>query len=237
MSLTVCVSASSTDGVLAASCSLRSVLGATSTGNAETLVYHQALLVRASRWAESYVGRPLLTQVYSEKVAGYGAMTLLLARTPIRAVLRVFGTTSTANATEITSTSIWVDDAEAGLLTRPEGFAWTALAANEMGQGVAPGTELKPWLVEYQAGYIGIDGTEQSTENGTTSTERTLPEDIEQAVLLKAAEMFVRGGSMGVSSKKVGDLSITYDSFIVARSGMPVKSEAETLLSPYRSIV
>ena len=236
MSLTVCVSASSTDGAFAASCSLRSVLGATSTSNAETLVYHQALLVRASRWAENYIGRPVLSQVYSEKVAGYGAMTLLLARRPIRSVLRMFGTTSTANATQITSTEIWVDDAEAGLLTRPEGFGWTALAANEMGQGVAPNTELKPWLIEYQAGYSGVDGT-SSTAYGTSSTERTLPEDIEQAVLLKAAELAVRGGSAGVSSKKVGDLSITYDSFIAARGGAPVKSEAESLLAPYRSIV
>jgi len=235
MSWVVCVSATSTDGALAASCSLRSVLGATST-DADTVAYHQALLVRASRWAESYIGRPLLSQVYSEKVAGYGAPSLLLAHRPIRAVLRMFGTTATCDATQITSTEIWIDDAEVGTLTRPEGFAWTALAANEMAVGVAPGTETKPWLVEYQAGYIGIDGME-STDGGTTSTERTLPEDIEQAVLMKAAELAVRGGSVGVSSKKVGDLSITYDSQIASMTGANVRSEAEELLRPYRSIV
>jgi hypothetical protein len=61
-----------------------------------------------------------------------------------------------------------------------------------------------------------------------TSTVRDLPEDIEQAVLLKAAEWTRAGQSGGIASESVGDLSRTY------MSGGNYRSEAEDLLGPYR---
>src|SRR3990167_5035078 len=183
MSLTVCVSASSTDGALGTTADLRLLLGATSTAND---AYQQSLIVRASRWAETYLGYPLLTQVYSEKVPGFGTPYLTLARRPIRAVLRMFDSTSTDSAGEYTSTEIWVDSEEVGTLTRPSGFDWTVQTAQETAQTVLPNSEEKPWLIEYQAGYVFPETS--STAYGTTSTGRSLPEDIEQAVLLKAIE-------------------------------------------------
>lgn len=227
MSWTVCASATSTDGALSSAAELRLVLGATSTGSD---AYQQSLVVRASRWAKTYLGYEPLSQVYSEKVAAYGTPTLLLGQAPIRAILRVFNTTSTDEATAYTSTEIWIDDERAGTLTRPTGFDWTARGIpGVMAEGVAPGSEEKPWLVEYQAGYVYPETS--STEYGTTSTGRTLPEDIEQAVLLRAAELFRQGQSAGIVSKSVGDLSITYGS---ASATSNARSEAEDMLAPYR---
>jgi len=232
MSFTVCATATSTDGALSTSADLRLVLGATSTAND---AYQQAVVARASAWAKSYLGYPVLTQTYSERVPAFGTPRLLLANAPVRAVLRVFDSTSTGSATEYTSTEIWVEQAEAGTLTRPTGFDWTARgAAGTMAEGVSPMSETEPWYVEYQAGYVFPETS--STDYGTTSTGRTLPYDIEQAVLLKAARMVVDGQSVGIASKKVGDLSITYDSGSRG-GGTNTRSESEELLAPHRRLI
>ncbi|MCR4375683.1 MAG: hypothetical protein NUW22_12620 [Acidobacteria bacterium] len=227
MSLTVCTSATSTDGALSTTANLRVILGATSTA-ADTDAAQQMAIVRASRWADSYLRYPILSQVYSESLAAYGGRTLLLGRTPIRAILRVFDSTTTCEATSYSSTEVWVDDAEAGTLQRgAAGFAWTAQTAWGAGSYVPPMSEQRTWLVEYQAGYVYPETS--STEYGTTSTGRTLPEDLEYGVLLKAAELYQQDGD--IQSQSIGDLSITYRS---EGLGSDPRTPAERALAPYR---
>lgn len=225
MSLSVCVSASSTDGALATTADLRVVLGATSTADDAN---QQRAIVVASRWAETYVGYPMLAQVYSESLAGFGGLRLMLARTPIRAVLRMFDSTSTESANSYTSSQYGIEDRDAGFLRRQEGFAWTARMGWDLGPAVVPNSEQQRWLVEYQAGWVYPETS--STSYGTTSTAATLPEDITQAVLQKAAELVLQ--DMNIESKSVGDLSVTYRS-----RDLPYRSPAEKLLGPYRRVV
>ena len=222
--LNVCVSATSTDGALTTTAYLRRLLGATSTADDTA---QQDAVVAASRWAETYVGYPLLTQVYSETLAGYAAQELMVSRTPIRARLRLFDSTDTGEATEYCSTDYRIEDAEAGFLGRDAGFGWTAQSAAHLGRYVVPGSELRPWYFEYQAGYIYPETT--STSYGTSDTGRSLPEDIERAVALKAAEMYE--GQEGIASKGIGDLSISYTSERIGAAG-----PAERLLAPYRRV-
>lgn len=232
MSLTVCTS--STGGnVLSTSSELRSVLRTTSTGDD---AYQLTTLKRASRWAETYLGYPIEVQTYLETVPAFGNRRLMLSRTPIRSVLRVFDATDTGSATAYCSTDFRIADAEAGFLDRDQGFEWSAGVNYALDAHYVPNSEAKPWLVEYIAGYT-LDGIEATSENystagpgGSTSTGRTLPEDLEQAVLLKAADLYVRQPG-GVQSKTVGDLSISY-----ANSAFTYRSEAEDLLGPYRRI-
>jgi len=197
---------------------------------------------RASAWADRYVGYPLHLQTYSETLAAAGDNALLLSRRPVVAVLRLFDSTATSAATELLSSEFRVENAEAGLLGRDQGFAWTAqplYGETSFSLGLTraflPGREARPWLVEYTAGYVPIDGMTTSSPNwstagpnGTTTTGRTLPEEIEQAVALKVKEWW--DGRGGVESERVGDLAVTY-------SAADGPSAAEALLAPYRSVV
>ena len=170
----------------------------------------------------------MLAQVYSERVAGYGSGSLMLSVTPIRALLRVFDSTTTCEATEYTSTEVWIDDAEAGTLARgPSGFAWTAQTEYHMAHGVIPGSEQRTWLVEYQAGYVYPETS--STGYGTSSTARSLPEDLELGVLQAAARMSANDYS--VASQSIGDLSISYRS---EGLGTDPRTTAQKTLAPYR---
>lgn len=182
-----------------------------------------ALITRASRWAESYIGYPLTAAVYAETVPGFGSRTLRLSRTPIRAIDRIFDSTSTDTANDYT-TQIRIEDAEAGLLSMDGGFPWSVGVEQGLATHPLPGQESRPWYVTYEAGYIYDTVLSDAI---TTSTERTLPDDIEAAVISKCTAY--HQGTDGVQSKKVGDLSITYSTY-QRQSDAP----AENLLAPYR---
>lgn len=220
ISLTVCVSASSTDGALATTDELRLILGTTSTGQD---TYQQSCIVRASQWADQYLHYPVLSQVYSEAIAGYGTNKLMLARTPVRSVLRVFDSTTTESATEYTSTAYSLESEFGFLRLSGNIFPWTAVTRYNAGPYIAPDNEEKSWYVEYEAGYVS--GGTTSTAGGTTSTGATVPEDLKYGVLLKAASMFMQDEN--VSAQKVGDLSINYRT-------ADAMTPAEMALAPYR---
>lgn len=209
------------------------VLGATATSTAYDTQFETAIR-RASDWASRYVGYALPAAAYCETLAGYGMRNLMLARTPVRAVQALyFGTDTGGDAVQVLSTEFILDDT-AGFLARIEGWDWSVPVLQEIGLRPVPGQEYEPWLAYYVAGFT-LDGVSTadaiwSTEKGTTSTERTLPYDIEQAVLVKAAA-FYRGQDDAVLSKKVGDLAITYGQS--DRTGLRL-DPAETLLAPYR---
>jgi len=231
--ISVCTSATSTDGALTTTAALRLLLGeAASTSVNET--YYQSLIVRASRWLEQQLGYPCLAQTYLETVPAYGSQTLMLSRTPIRTVLRFFDSTSTGTATEYCSTHYRIEDADAGLLSRDAGWAWTAGDRYVLGRTIVANSETKPWMAEYIAGWwtpAVSTCANWSTEGviaNATSTVRDFPEDLEMAVLLKSAEWARTAASAGVSAERVGDLSRTY-----AR-GSNVRSEADDLIAPYR---
>lgn len=235
--LTVCCT--STDVDLTTTSALKSLLGTTSTAQDAWL----ATVIRsASRWAESYVGYPLTAQSYSETLAGYGRRELMVKRTPIRNVDRIMTATTTDDATEITSTEYILEDEDAGLIARNQGFHWTAtlesnnfLAATPLEYHPMGGQEYKPWLVDYRAGwtYSGLttDSPNYSTGNGTTSTGRTLPEDIEQAVLFRAQALYEDADE--VASESLGDLAVNYRSLGTDPTSGKQISKAELLLGPY----
>ena len=192
---------------------------------------------RASAWAETYLGYPLGLQVYSETLAGFGGREIMLSRTPVVRVLRFFDATDTGNATAICSSSFRVEDAAAGLLSRDAGWRWTNERADgetPFNLGLAPaylpGREERPWLIEYVAGYrvTGSTVTCMGVSSGheAYTTQATLPDDIVQAVAVRAAEY--QTNPMGVTSRRVGDLAVTYASAGEGPTG------AAAILEPYR---
>lgn len=223
--LSVCTSATSTDGGLATTAQLRLILGATSTADDAAQF---ASILAATRWAEAYIGVPaghLLVQIYSENLPAYDSQTLMLSRRPVLAVTRILlNSTSTSDASVYSSTEFRIDK-EAGFLWTDKGFSWTAQMPYQLGPNVPPNSELQPWYVEYAAGYVGISGTTATCGTCSTSTGYTVPEDITQAILLRAREIYENVS--GIASQKIGDLSITYRS-----EGFT--SPAKCLLDPYR---
>ena len=239
--LAVCVS--STDTALATTGdAMFAAFGATSTSmvaTTEEINYLGRLVTRASAWAETFIGYPLTAQVYSETVASYGDRNLMLSRTPIVRVLRFFDSTATCEATAICSSEFRVEDAGAGLLSRDGGFRWTADRFDAetcfslgLTPSYLPGREARPWLVEYVAGYRVTGSTVTcmgvSSGDDAYTTGATLPDDIVQAVAVRAAELYAN--PMGVRARRVGDLSVEYAS--AGPGGSP--GGAEALLSPYR---
>jgi hypothetical protein len=236
--LTVCVSASSTDGSLITTAYYRTILGATSTADDAT----QLSLVRAaSAWASAYVAFPLLAQTYSESLPAYGTRDLLISGRPVRQVLRLLGSSSTDDATEYCSTDYSVDF-DAGIFRARQGtWGETSYLHYHLGPFVPPRTEADTLYCEYTAGYVvgGLStaDTIYSTAGigGSTSTGETLPFDIQLAVALKAVSMARAGQTLGIESKSIGDLSITYGAGAAGSSVVGVGITPESLLNQYRS--
>ena len=201
----ISVCTSSTNSQLAALGDLMVMLGATASSSGMDLA-----LTQASDWANRYVGYDLRRQVYQETVASYGNQRLMLDRVPILKVQRFFDSTSTEDANEICSSEFRVSDADAGFLDRDQGFRWTAQERWNLGKYVVPNSELRPWLVVYEAGFQVGETSSTDDKWATTTTMNTLPPTVERAVLLRAGEMYQ--GMTGVQSMKVGPLSVTYSS-------------------------
>ena len=198
-----------------------------------------ALMRRASRWAETVVGHPFGVAKIEETLPGFGRRRMLLSRYPIRAVTGVFDGTDTGSATELT-TEVMIENDEAGILARDQGFGWTPTvmpvmftSAFPLGITPMPGEERRPFLVRYLAGWTmgGIESTSllYSTMGGTTSTGRTLPEDIEHAVTLRTIRAFQ--GREDVNKETLGDFSVDY-----AVGSVDVPDPATELLLPYRKV-
>lgn len=205
---------SSTDPYLTTTAAVKAALfGATATTTAHDARL-DALILRASDWANGVVGYELNgVRSLQETVPAYGTPRLMLGVTPVRAIRRFYDSTDTGTATTMLSSEYRLHR-EAGFIERTAGFQWTAQYRQDVERNIAPNTEEEPWLVDYVAGYTyaGVDtgSANWSTAKGTTSTGRTLPHDVEEAVIGKVVAMFE--GSEDVSSERVGDLAINYRS-------------------------
>lgn len=226
MGLQTCVA--TTDADLTTTSQVKTMLGTTLTSDDAHL---STLIRRASRWAEAYVGYPLSAQSYLETLPSHGTRRLTLARTPVRAVTGLFRGTDSADYTQVDSSDFAVN-AEAGFLERAAGWEWTAPVEGDLVLHPLVGQEIPDWRAEYAAGYTyaGIDtgSSLYSTVKGTTSTGRTLPEDIEAAVVAKTIGWYQ--GDENVVARSVGDLRIQYGTF----GGGEAADPARALLGPYR---
>lgn len=227
MVLTVCGTA--TGDMLVGLADLKDAIGVTDSQFDESLT---RFIRRSSARIAAYCDRPLLAQTYQAALPSYGGPVLQLPHYPVRAVLRVFDGTDTGTATELSSTEYRVNYAK-GQLYRDEGFPWTFSSFPEVAPFPEPGREYTNWLVEFSAGYIPANGKNAcSTSDGTTSTACDVPMDLQDAAITLTRSMWYgRNREAGVSSKSVGELSISYAS----QSGA-VPEEVASLLQPYRSL-
>ena len=205
--LTVCTS--STESSLAALGDLMVILGATASSSGMDMA-----LAAGTAWVERHVGNDvgymLRRQVYQESVAGYGTQVLRLSRRPILGVQRMFDGSDTGTATEYCSTDYRIESADGGLISLRSnaGFAWDAVWDQSIARYPRPSAVDKRWWITYEAGYQLVCSS-STGEWATVTTGRTLPGDIERAVLLKAAEFYGDAGG-AYASMKVGPLGLTF---------------------------
>jgi len=224
--LMVCSSA--TDDTLVSLADLKDAMDITDAGQDESLT---RFLRRSSARIETFVGRPLLHQVYQAVLPSYGGPILQLPAHPVRAVLRVFDGTDTGTGTQLSSTEYAVDY-ERGQLVRNAGWPWTYVSYAEVAPYPEPGQEYNRWLVEFSAGYVPPLG-KVSTGDGTTTTSCTIPFDIQDAAIsLTRSLWYARTREAGITSKSVGELSVSY----AQQTGL-VPDDVAAILSPYRSIM
>lgn len=217
----------STESQLAALGDLMALLGATASSSG----MDQAL-TDATDWVDGHVtgdaGGSVRRSVWAETLPGVGSQRLMVSRTPLWAVQRMFNGTDTGTATEYGSTSLRVENRDAGFieLVGDAGFRRTDIVDWSLGAYPRPAAMTRPWYVVYEAGWQFRPSTSTS-EYVTTSTSRTVPGDVVRAVLLKAAELY-QGGD-GISSMSVGPLSLSY-------GGEGGTNVVERLLSRYRRV-
>jgi hypothetical protein len=135
-------------------------------------------------------------------VEGYVGYELLVGRSPLLAI------ESITYAGELVDPSSY-DFNSAGLIYRELGWPWTAGLEYDLMPHVIPKSEARTYTVVYESGFC-VNG---STADGWLTTGESVPEDI-QAALVSTTSLLYKGAGRdpSVTSKKIGDLSITYQS-------------------------
>lgn len=191
------------------------------------------MVLEATDAVATYVGYWPLRQRYSETVAGFGGLRLMVSATPIRAINSIRLDTQLVDPA-----SYVIEKPLAGIIHRDKGWPWTAGVEWDLESHVAPNSELKRFTVDYEAGWVMTTSTadlDATLGFITSSGGRTLPHDFERGVLEQAKSMFLgRKRDSGIAEKRIGQTSVTYQ----LRGEAPhiLAPEAERLLERYRRI-
>lgn len=151
--------------------------------------------------ARRYTGREFSRQVYVEKVAGTGSVSLRLRHTPVVSIASIVRDGSTMLASEYQ-----IADAENGRVYRQDGWDWTVAHVASLSRQNRPhvGDELPEYEVTYTAGWL-LPG-----EAG-----RTLPYDVEEAAIQSAIDWWNNGKASTndagpVRRKTIDGLTVEY---------------------------
>jgi len=212
------VTTSSTSDGMTTVDALKTHLGITTTDADDQLA---DAIIAASDAVATYIGYPPLRQFYRETLAGFGSNRLMVSRTPVVSITAMYyGTTGLL----VDPASYVIDDDVAGFIVRDLGFPWSAGVEWDLDSHVAPRSERKVFIVDYDAGWVM-----------STGSTRTLPNDLEHAALEGAKSLYLgrkRDGT--IASKSVGDLSVTYRLRSDMASNLPPESVG--FLERYRRI-
>lgn len=183
---------------------VKSELGIAASDTAEDSFLRRQI-VAASDAVQSYLDRKIFYEVgIVEKVAGFGSFYLKLSRTPVLTLTSITDDNSVVDLINVT-----IDDPNAGLIRRPEGWRWTRGVIGGITNHPYPGSEEKLFTVTYTAGWVT---PHQETEAVPADLERTLPHDIEDAVIeLITLRRSRRGRDPTIKSEKLLVWAATYD--------------------------
>lgn len=161
---------------------------------------------------ESFLGRPLAFQANTiEKLPGLGGIYLFVKRTPVLVVNSIKFDAETVDLTGIKIQS------EEGLIFRSSGWNWTAQQIAGAEYDTLPDTEDRRYEIDYDGGYV----TPQQEKDGMGV--RTLPYDIEEAViLLVLARINRKGDGQDAAAEQFAGYSVTYRGAVQGGDMTPV---------------
>jgi hypothetical protein len=175
--------------------------------------YLRSLISEASSAISHMTDIVFAKQQYKESIPGEGDYEALVSHRPVLSVDEVL-------CDNVPLEDVEIADADAGILYRRGGFSWTVPFGAGANMLPRVGCELPLYVITYTAGFVlpGWDDT----------SPRTLPSTIERAAVITVAHWYGhRGQTRGVKTKKVGDLSITYDDKEVENEyGIPLRATA-----------
>jgi hypothetical protein len=202
----------------------------------------ERLIDEASAAIESYCHRPFAREAYTETLAGYGSNKLMLSRTPI------VGTPSALLFDSNVLTDFSVADANAGLLYRRGGFAWTAQTFPGLSAGGGfldlgsplPRSEEPLYAVDYIAGYLLPDQnllakttlSAASADNSFNDSAGLLPS------LLKAGDIVTttgfataanNGRFVATGTPTINKVVVTGGTLVLEAAGAPVTVMVQSL--------
>lgn len=139
----------------------------------------------------------------SEPVKGFGRPRLVLNVTPILSIASI----TLDDGTVVDSSEYSIEDAEAGFVFRELGWPYTG----QVRRGLLyadrdAGTEKASITVVYTAGWV-------TPAQVTGQLVRTLPYDLEEAVVQACVALYRRSGEdPRIASESLGDYSVSYQS-------------------------
>lgn len=188
------------------------------------------LVSAASEACRRFMRRPSVhyRPALSEVVASRGTQRLVLGLTPVLSVTSV----TLEDGTVVDAADYLVEDADAGLLYRRAGWAFTGVVrAGLLYSDQLPGSAMPSITVLYVGGWVT---PAQATSVAWAGPARSLPFDVEEAAVQTAVTMYHRGGQdTGVASEGLGDYSVSYRAPNVVGVVNPLPDSAQALLASY----
>jgi hypothetical protein len=157
----------------------------------------ERLINSISSWVSKYTNRKFIADTYSEFYKGSGRQRLVLNQYPINSVtsVKVDSASYTAGTDYVTSDSTYL---EQGILFRDTGWIWYGYLTGLVGDLTGPVDNIG---VVYSAGYTL-----------TPESAKTIPWDIEQAVLSMIADAYgeQQDGTVGLKQLTQGRLTYVW---------------------------
>lgn len=167
---------------------------------------------------------------HEERLAGYGTNRLtVIDHLPIESVASIVYDDGDTQDT-IDADDYEVEDGDLGWI-RHIGGVWdsTAVQFLDITTERRAGSEAKLWRVTYTGGYVT-----QKQVDDDPSMERTLPYDVEQAIVEYVKMLWsTKGRDPTVASMKLGDGSVSYANV----GGQPVPAYYASVVNRYRDRV
>ncbi len=189
---------------------VKAELGITDTADDALL---QTYIDQASAMIERFCGRWFGKATYRETLAGYGTSRLLLSCTPIVQVIMI-------ECDGALVTDYLVEDADAGILYRDGGWAWSPKTGGYIERHPVAGAERLNYVITYEAGYI-------LPENAGSN----LPADIQRACIdLVKVRYAERSRDPSITSERLGDWQASY-------STDSITPQVVQILAPWRRAI
>lgn len=187
--MTLTVNTSSPHKLLTSLTAVKRELGISTSLENDKLLWD--LIGQASGFIHDFCDKEFAREVVTETLPSRGGPILMTARVPIQSIEYI-----ELDGSSVSSTSYEIDDAEAGMIWKEDGFTHTIITdslANEYPTRYGR----RDWTVKYTAGYILPESTQGA---------RTLPHDLERACINIVKSWFLdRKADPNLRYQKIGD--------------------------------